>query len=79
MVKGSCTVEFRVSLEEKKTDGKVFIVHKKYSRNIHKDLFPIHPESCNDRARPRLSGRSLVSPRLLKDVLLGLLASSVLL
>ena len=33
MVKGSCTVEFRVSLEEKKTDEKVFIVHKKYSRD----------------------------------------------
>ena len=29
VVKDSCTVvEFRVSLEEKKTDGKVFIVHK---------------------------------------------------
>ena len=29
MVKGSCTVvEFRVSLEKKKTDGKVFIYEK---------------------------------------------------
>ena len=47
VVKGSCTVvEFRVSLEKKKTDGKVFIVHKKYSRDsaLTKTPFPNHPE-----------------------------------
>ena len=43
VVKGSCTVvEFRVSLEKKKTDGKLFIVHKKYSRDSAFTKIPSH-------------------------------------
>ena len=43
LVKGSYTVvEFRVSLEKKKTDGKVFIVHKKYSRDSAFTKTPSH-------------------------------------
>ena len=81
MVKGSRTVvEFRVSLEKKKTDGKVFIVHKKCSRarRSQRSLPTLHPEKTLEicRARPRLSGRSLISPWLEVE---SLLASSVLL
>ena len=43
VVKDGCTVvEFRVSLEEKKTDGKVFVVHKKYSRDSAFTKTPSH-------------------------------------
>ena len=45
--KGCCTTEqFRVSLEKKKTDGKVcYNVHKKYSRDSAlNEYFPLHPE-----------------------------------
>ena len=35
-------VEFRVSLEKKKTDGKVFVVHKKCSRDSAFTKIPSH-------------------------------------
>ena len=49
VVKGSCTVlEFRVSLEKKRTDGKVFIYEKYNSRDsaAHSAL-TIKEKSCN--------------------------------
>ena len=58
LVKGSCTAEeFRVSLEKKKTDGKVcYNVHKKYSRDSAlSKFFSLHPE------------KSLVSAELVPD------------
>ena len=43
VVKGSCTAqEFRVSLAKKKTNGKVFIVHRKYSRDSAFTKTPSH-------------------------------------
>lgn len=64
VVKGSCTlVEFRVSLEKKRTDGKVFIYEKYNSRDSAADsALTVKEKPCNGRARPRLSGRSLISP-----------------
>lgn len=52
MVKGSCTlVEFRVSLEKKRTDGKVFIDEKYNSRDSAADSALIIKEKpCNGRA-----------------------------
>lgn len=52
MVKGSCTlVEFRVSLEKKRTDGKVFIDEKYNSRDSAGDSALIIKEKpCNGRA-----------------------------
>ena len=82
VVKGSCTlVEFRVSLEKKRTDGKVFIYEKYNSRDSAADsALTIKEKPCNGRARLRLSGRSLfLLGLMLKDVLLGLIASSALL
>ena len=57
-------VEFRVSLKKKRTDGKVFIYEKYNSRDSAADsALTIKEKPCiNDRARPRLSVRSLISP-----------------